>query len=594
MSKQLLTEAQIISVAESFSTRDLSKSYDQASTILQECPKLNLNQIQSWCKTLLSEYVQSITTTSINAATVASPTSPPTSSSSLSTPVPPIPHLNDAGNNSDLSTLCKVSMSLIVSTLKVIEPSSKHFTILFQIVRLAFSMPPMVDTSSTTEIMKNEVETITTMAKDIVVSTIVWYKKSKYSESLPLSMVRSIPKLLIALLSTNDVVVHNVGQLAIVWKKGIIGILKMRSVELLSLSEQNTPDVITTTTTSTKPPSSTIQSFCFEVSTMMDSLVSNLFQNLEKGVNQFSKELKKGMPTADHSNLPPAFKLLRFWCTSIIALSKNMPMECSRIFPKYSTTLLNVMALAHPVFGVGGASKLQSSSIKAFLLQTISMVFHILLSSKHVHHKLQVQVLQMLQPQPLSNVNRVDPRDVSRLFLFSEVLVTAKDYNETVRRHIYTMIADDEKKQLGLRTLIKRCYSQIILIDQQVLNLLKRGVRLQGNHIVYNQGNIDVSPSSSSSSPATSSVSMHGVADWENNEPSSLLLKIIVSIVTFIGQSPFLPTTNELSHYMYPLITTYLMDPHPAVVEIGITALSSLVQRYVYSMCNYYIFLDVF
>ena len=72
---------------------------------------------------------------------------------------------------------------------------------------------------------------------------------------------------------------------------------------------------------------------------------------------------------------------------------------------------------------------------------------------------------------------------------------------------------------------------------------------------------------------------MNGVADWANKEPSSLLLKLVVSVTTFIGQAPFISTTNELTEYMFPLISTYVMDAHPAIVEIGITALSTVVQR---------------
>jgi hypothetical protein len=328
-----------------------------------------------------------------------------------------------------------------------------------------------------------------------------------------------------------------------------------------------------------------------------------LFQNLKTSITQLNKELKKNSSSTaadnhvDNAALPPAFKLVRFWFTNMNTLAKHTPMECARIFPKHATTLLNVMALVHPVFGTAGASKIHSSSMQSFLSSSTSSVLHHLLSSPAVTTALKTQLLiKITQPSGLPQdtvifQQKSDPRDVSRLWMLSELLVNSKQYNEVVRRQMYTLMMgngdgssngsnEDEEgssHRCGMITLIKRCYSQIVLMDQQVTNVLKRGVALQGSRIVYN--NHTPVQNGGGSGGSGGSGRMNGVADWENNEPSSLLLKTLVSVVTFVGHAPFSSTTNELTHYMYPLIATYLLDGHPAVVEIGATALSALVQR---------------
>ena len=570
----MFTEAQIISIAESIRDTDapLQQAYEKASVILQETNQLSLFDILQFTKLQV-----------------------------FHAPAPPAPPAPAEAAISDLRMRCTVGLALVVADLKIREILPKDLKLIFEIVQKVFS-----STNYDGQMKK--------AAKDIVLCSIAWYKKNKHPTGLPPLLLSSIPTLIQCLVSLNEVSVQNIDQLAVVWKKGIIGVLKMRGRDYLSSlvptsasssssssNNNSNSNSIATTTTSITTTTTITTDFTTGPSPLLQAVLSPLFQNAHVAVKQLEKELTRDADTymETTSDLPPAFKLVRFWCTNLVTLSKVFPSACASVIasPQHRHDLLRLVSLIHPVYGVSGASKLSSSSMSTFILNAVTSTLHnILLQGTSSSRKL----LDVLQPQ-----EEPDVHDLSRLCLACEVLVYAQAYEEETRAYLYRWIAGDDGRSGssttggtggtggaggtggtggnkgfggGMRTLIKRCYSQIVLLDEQILHLLERGVSTSSGGCLTYHHSKKTSEKTEGGGQERRTATV-GVADWKNSEPTSVLLKLLGSIITFVATSPFDDQTDELCVHAMSTTLALLVDTHPAVAEIGATMLSCLVRR---------------
>ena len=571
-----LTESQIISIASTITNHEpLPKAYERATGTLLEC-NLKITQILPWVQFLLHQFSSSSSDTTNTTKTAK-------------------------------NTRCNVGLILLTAALQLHAPRREDLKPVFEIIKIALS------SKSSNRNEPQPSHQMAAIGKDMVTVIIVWYKKTKGGVLLPPDILLHIPILIECLSSLNEIVIQNIDQMAIVWKKGIMGLTKLRANELMASPSIDSQDL----------------------DNLINIVFSKLSQNIRASNQQFIKELKRdsgsktsttssSTNTSSHNTssdqgdeLPPGFQVVKFWCVNLMNLVKSVPGQCARLLPRHSNNFLNLLLVSHPVFGVVGGSKLVGSSVYSVFLQSISSAINLLLQSEKVELASKKKLLQMYQPPPVTNVARGDPRDVARLLLSCELLVQTNKCEKEVQNEIYRLLSGRKKKTMeqnagsgsgngngngngngtgngtgggGIPELIKRCYSQIVLMDTQVEHLLKRGVSITGTRLKYHdkKESTDGSSSSSSTIQSQSGARAQGVQNWEGKEPSSLLLKTLGSVVHFVAHasltntistSSSTSTSTNTSITMMEIISSLLTDEHPAVVEIGTTMLSAMIHR---------------
>ena len=434
---------------------------------------------------------------------------------------------------------------------------------------------------------------IVAVCKQVMQNLVAWFKKAKDKNPLAEDRITSMPYIIQGMLQANNSVCEDVGMITVVWKRGILGLLKIRGSELRSHSER---------THSTGS--------AFDFGKLVASVMDCMFTNMSCSCDQLAKELLRG-EGMEKNNLPPGFKLVRFWSSNMISIAKMAPTEfCQCLVAKseYVKILFRLLDAVHPVFGARGTEASNAESMRMYLRLNVDSCINTCLLHKDVPCELKRKVLRLFSPastryvlgtkcqaktsaddtstpSKLLNISRGTPSyDIPKLEFLMQLLEktdllpvclrggrdpkTGKDWNDSMLIDVVLWTAD----------LVRRSYSQIVLLDSQIKNLVERGVG-KGYFFVdlAQERGRKTTPSTIDPPSVDSLPQANGIT---SKVTKSLLLSASQALCLFVAKMPLADansgTGKNLLHQVCAVSHKLLTCGHPAVVELGSVMLSAL------------------